>query len=85
MKLFECIVDIGGELFREFSTGKNKKNMLEVYGGNGTFEKITDVTSEYLCEGSVEKLDEDLRRMNWGDAERAIITALVEEHIQNRR
>lgn len=84
MKLFECIVDDRKNVFKTTVAAKNKKELLEVYGGNGTFEKIKDVTKDYLNEDSTEKLDADLMRMGWGEAERKMICALVEQHIKSR-
>jgi hypothetical protein len=81
MKLYECIVDDGNNVFKTLSTAKNKKELLSVYGGNGDFVKIDDVTNEYFTSESSEKLDDDLLRMGWGEAERKLICALLEEHI----
>lgn len=81
MKLFKCIVDDGKDVFKTLTAAKNKKNLLDVYGGNGTFEKIEDVTNEYFTDETVEKLDSDLMCMGWGEGERKLICALVEQHI----
>lgn len=81
MKLFKCIVDDGQNVFKTLSAAKNKKELLEVYGGNGEFEKIQDVTNEYFNEESADKLDEDLMCMGWGEGERRLIVALLEQHI----
>ena len=81
MKLFKCIVDDGKDVFKTLIAAKNKKCLLDVYGGNGTFEKIDDVTNDYFVEGTVEKLNFDLMRMGWGEGERNLICALVEQHI----
>lgn len=85
MKLFECIIDDGKDVFKTLTSSKNKKELLSVYGGNGSFEKITDVTNEYLIPESVEKLKCDLQRTGWGKGEIEIICALVEEHIRKRK
>lgn len=85
MKLYNCIIDDGKSIFRAFTAAKSKKELLSVYGGNGNFEKIEDVTDEYLIPESVEKLDSDLLRTGWGEAERRLICALVEEHLNHRK
>lgn len=85
MKLFECIIDDGKDVFKTLTASKNKKELLSVYGGNGSFEKITDVTNEYLILESVDKLRGDLQRTGWGKGEIEIICALVEEHIEKRK
>lgn len=84
MKLYECIVDDGKNVFKTTVATKNRKELLNVYGGNGTFEKITDVTENYLTEESTDRLDEDLIRTGWGEAERKLICALVEQHVKSR-
>lgn len=81
MKLYKCIVDDGKNVYKALVAAKNRKQLLDEYGGNGNFEKITDVTGEYFTDGTVDKLDDDLCRMNWGEGERLLICALVEEHI----
>lgn len=81
MKLYKCILDDGHDVYWILAAVKNRKQLLDRYGGNGTFEKITDVTGEYFTDGTVDKLNDDLCRMNWGEGERRLICALVEEHI----
>lgn len=85
MKLFECIIDDGKDVFKTLTASKNKKELLSVYGGNGSFEKITDVTKEYLIPESVDRLRCDLQDIGWGKGETEIICALVEEHIRTRK
>lgn len=40
MKLYECIVDDGKDVFKTLTASKSKKELLSVYGGNGSFEKL---------------------------------------------
>ena len=84
MKLFKCLIDDGKDVFKSMIAVKNKKELLDVYGGNGTFEKIEDVTKDFLNESSLDKLDNDLMRMQWGEGERKLIIALVKQHIEKR-
>lgn len=84
MKLFECIIDGEEGVFKTFLTAKNKKELTENYVDGGRFEKITDVTDEYLIPESVDLLREHLSQKGWGKAETAIICRLVEEHIRER-
>lgn len=79
MKLFKCIVSDRENTFSTITAAKNKKELLNVYGGNGTFEKITDVTKEYNTI-SVEVLEDTLKKAQYGKGEIALITALLEEH-----
>ena len=85
MKLYECIIDDGQDVFKTLVTARNKRELVSVYGGNGTFVKIADVTEEYFNETSVEKLKGDLARTGWGEGEIKLISALLEEHIQKKR
>lgn len=82
MKLFKCIVDDGENVFKTLTAAKSKKELLEIYGGNGTFEKIEDVTNEYFTEASVACLNTSLKRTGWGEGEINIICALLDQHIK---
>lgn len=81
MKLFECIIDDGRDVFKSTVAAKNKKDLTAVYGGNGDFVKITDVTADYFTDQSPEMLDDDLARCGWGVQERTLLKALLEQHI----
>lgn len=81
MKLFECIIDDGKSVFKTFTAAKSKKALLDECSGNGSFEKIKDVTNLYFSDTTLDKLNEDLFRMGWGEGERKIICALVQQHI----
>lgn len=85
MKLFECVVNDGINIFKSLGTAKSKKEFKEVYGGNGEFLSIKDVTSEYFTEESPDLLNKHLLRMGWGEAERLIICGLLQEHIEKTR
>ena len=85
MKLFECIVDDGKDVFKTLTAAKSRKALIDEYGGNGDFIRIKDVTAEYFTEASAEKLEEDLRRMGWGEGERRILCALLEAHIRTEK
>lgn len=81
MKLYECIVDDGKNVFKTLTAAKNKKELLSVYGGNGSFEKIKDVTNDYFTNESPDNLAFDLQKCGWGRGEVELIKALLEEHI----
>ena len=85
MKIFECVVDDGMEVFKTKVSAKNKKELIAEYSGNGEFLRIKDITNEYFTETSVEKLRNDLIRAGWGEGETKLITALLEEHIEKIR
>ena len=67
MRLYECIVDDGQNVFKTLV--------------NGSFEKITDVTKDYFTNESSDKLVSDLQKCGWGKGEVELIRALLEEHI----
>ena len=81
MKLFECVVDDGKSVFKTLTAAKNKKELLSVYGGNGTFEEVKDVTGNYFTMESPDKLVADLQMCGWDKGEIELIRALLEEHI----
>ena len=85
MKLFECIVDDGKDVFKTLTAAKGRKALLDEYGGNGEFLKIKDVTAEYFTEQSVDLLDQHLQRMGWGEGERKILCALLEMHLVSQK
>lgn len=82
MKLFKCIVDDGENVFKTLTAAKSKKELLEIYGGNGTFEKIEDLTNEYFTETSVACLNKSSKSSGWGEGEINIICALLDQHIK---
>lgn len=84
MKLFECIIDDGRCVFKSTVAAENKETLLEIYGGNGEFVRIKDVTGDYLTDGSPELLAENLRSNGWGEAEIALIVALLRQHLEER-
>lgn len=85
MKLFECIVYDGKNVFKTLTAAKNRKSLIDEYGGNGDFVKIKDVTAEYFTAQSVDLLDDHLLRMGWGEGERRIICALLESHLRSEK
>ena len=85
MRLFKCIVDDGDDIINTYTTGKNKKDMLNIYGGNGEFIKVEDVTKIHLEQNSLKLLENDLLNTGWGEAERVIILALLQQHIDSRK
>ena len=85
MKMFECIIIDGGITYAEVLPGKSKKEMLAVWGGNGEFKSVKDVTSKYFSNDSANRLMSDLGMCGWGTAERRLIGALLDEHIKKSR
>ena len=80
MKLYKCIISdrSNGQVFQRVTAAKNKKELLSVYGGNGDFEKITDVTNDYPID--IDFLRNTLETV-FGEGETALITELVQAHM----
>ncbi len=85
MKLFETIIDDGSRIFKTYGCAKNKKEFMRIYGGNGEFKVIEDVTKDYLTAGSLETLKNSLSRTGWGIPEMTILCALLEEHLEKNK
>lgn len=82
MRLYECIIDDGTDVFKTVTAAKNKKELLNIYGGNGTFEKIKDITlnTQHM---SVDCLRDSLTKTGWGSEEITLLTALLEQHLDS--
>ena len=78
MKLYECIIDDGTNVFKTVTAAKNKKELLNVYGGNGTL----DITKDTQHMG-VDYLRESLRTTGWGEKEITLLTALLQQHLDS--
>lgn len=85
MKLFKAIVDDGERIFKTYGCAKNKKEFISIYGGNGEFKVIEDVTKDHLNAGSLEVLKDSLARTGWGIPEMTILCALLEEHLEKNK
>lgn len=85
MKLFKAIVDDGESVFNAYGCAKNKKEFMRIYGGNGVFKIIEDVTKDYLTAGSLEVLKDSLSKTGWGIPEMTILCALLEEHLEKNK
>lgn len=84
MKLFECIIDDGWDVFKSMLAAEDEETLLKIYGGNGEFVRIKDVTCNHLTDESPELLAKSLKSGGWGKAEIALIVALLRRHIDTR-
>lgn len=78
MKLYEMIIDGGQDVFKMVRPAKDVKELKYIYGNNGEFVRIKDVTEDYPID------TEYLRRVltgkengHFGEVETDIICALV--------
>lgn len=77
-KIFKCIIDDGRNVFKEYLPAKTKKELLSVWGGNGDFEKIEDVTKDFPID--IDKLRDTLQKAGYGVPEERLICYLVEQY-----
>lgn len=80
LKVYECIIDEGRTIYKEFIPAKNKKELLKKWGCNGEFIKIKDVTSDYPI--SEKCVIEALQMRNFGQIEQDIIIRALREIIE---
>ncbi len=78
VKLFKCIIDDGKNVYKVFLPAKTKKELMNVWGGNGEFEKIEDVTADFRID--VDFLRNVLQKNGYGEAEERLICYLVENN-----
>ncbi len=78
MKLYEMIIEDGENVFKAIRPANSIKELKYIYGGNGEFVRIKEVTSDYPID------TEYLRRVltgrengHFGEIETDIICALV--------
>ena len=83
MKMFECIIDDGKNVFKEVVAANSKRQMLDQWGGNGEFLRIKEVTKDYPID--TEKLQSDLPRLGWGIEGSRLIMMLAEEHMRKQK
>ena len=79
MKIYEVIVDDGKDVYKSRAYAKSKKELREVYGGNGDFLRVKDVTADYPV--SLDKLENDLKKAGWGNVEVGYVKAILERSV----
>lgn len=92
MKVYECIIDDGKEVYKSKAVAKNKEDLLDIYGGDGDFIKITDISDTILApprdyeriSNAVERLQIVLLKENYNDIERILICELLNDFLVNR-
>ena len=81
MKLFKAYFDCGDDCFKVVRPAEDKKKFISQYGGNGEIIKLEEVTKEFPL--SPDRLFDDLKRLNYGDAEAYAISECVRKHYEN--
>lgn len=78
LKVYECIIDDGKEVYKEVLTAKNKKQLLDIWGGNGSFEKITEVTNQYPL--SLDSIMQAVIDKGFGIAEQRLLIEILRNY-----
>ena len=83
MKAYEMIID-DGHVFKCVRPAKDIKQLKEIYGGNGEFVRIKDVTEQYPIDVDIiRKVLQGQRAGTFGEVETDIICALVQRLYDN--
>ena len=75
MRLYEVVVDDGRDVFKSVCCAASKRELKSVYGGNGEFLKVTDVTSDYPID--LDKVENALSKGEFGRNEIMLIKEIV--------
>lgn len=93
MKVYECIIDDGKEVYRAQAVAKNESDLLCVYGGNGEFIKVTDISNTVIAplhdyqaiSEAGDRLYDVLSTAGYSDIEKTLIRDLLEDFLTNRK
>ena len=80
-KMWEMIIDDGTNCYKAHGIAPNKKELEKVYGGNGEFVRIKEVTSDFPI--SEDKVFRALKNAEFGDAEANAIISLLRRGYEN--
>ncbi len=84
MKAFEMIIEDGNHVFKCVRPAKDIKQLKYIYGGNGDFVRIKDVTAEYGIDlDYLRKVLTGQANGHFGEIETDIICALVQRCYDN--
>lgn len=75
---YEMIIDDKEMVFKTVRAKENIKKLKEVYGGNGEFVRIRDVTEEFKID--LQKVANALLKANFGEIEKDIIISILENY-----
>lgn len=85
MRLYECLeepADVNVPVKKVLIPALNNFYLGMNYEYNyHHFISVKDVTEDYFQPGDLKRLNEDLKFCEWGDGERKLIVALVEQHM----
>lgn len=78
LKVFRCVVDDGEDAFVTYTTASSKEEIIDVYGGNGEFLKIEDVTAKVVIKK--ENIAKLLKEAGLNKMQVSLISGLIEQH-----
>lgn len=84
MKAYEMIIDGGEQVFKCVRPAKDIKQLKYIYGGNGEFVRIKDVTNDYPID--VDYLRDVLtgkHNGHFGEVETDIICSVIQRTYDN--
>lgn len=81
MKAYEMIVDDGQNVYKVTRAAKNLKELKSVYGGNGEFVQIKEVTDEVKIDTTM--LYESLLKSGFGMLETLLIVDTLKANYSN--
>ena len=84
MKVFEVIVDDGKEVFKSVCSAKSKRALRKIYGGNGDFIKVTDITNTVDYASLRKRIDNLLANCeDFNKAEKSLVSEIIEQEYMN--
>ena len=82
MKIYKLIIsDYKGGCYLEYIPAKSKKEVLDIYGGNGEIEKLEEF-NDYIID--ISTLTRTLQQAQYGKMEIDIITRVLYNTIKTR-
>lgn len=82
MKVFFTVVKAGDcERYVQYLAGNNKEEILEIYGGNGEFETLKDVSNEVFSTNDLDRIESTLRENRFNEAQISCVLRMIEKFI----
>ncbi|WP_124066247.1 hypothetical protein [Clostridium sp. E02] len=79
IKKFECIIDDGEHVWKEYIPATSKKKLMNTWRGNGDFIKIEEIP-EYLP--SALSVRETLEKSGYGKAECDLVYRILYQYVE---
>ncbi len=76
-KAYEMIIESGMDVYKMVRPADNEKKLRSIYGGNGDFVRIKEVTKDYPID--LGKVRDALYKAQFGEPEADIIISILQE------